>query len=386
MSASAGSGHVRAAEALACAFSKDDRVEKVINEDSLQFTNKLFRDLYSKLYMRMVRSAPQVLGALYRASDEPWKGEKTRLAFDRLNTMPLVKLIRDFEPHITVCTHFMPAGIMAHLIGQGKIDTHLSIVVTDMDVHAMWLSRVFHRYFVATDEAKAHLEALGLPPERITMSGIPIDPAFLVETDRLALRDAYELDRHKTTLLLSAGTFGVGPAEQVVAELRRMQRDVQIIVACGRNPELQTRVHELIDGDSRFRVMGYTNKMHELMKLSDLFIGKPGGLSTAEALVCGLPMVIFSPIPGQEERNSDHLLEEGIAIRCNELTTIGFKINRLLGDPERLLQMRQNTRRLAHPRATQTIVDTLLEDSLPPLQVDAMARHAMKKAAVDRKG
>ena len=386
MSASAGSGHVRAAEALACAFAKDARVEKVINEDSLQFTNKLFRDLYSKLYMRMVRSAPQVLGALYRVSDEPWKGEKTRLAFDRLNTRPLVKLIRDFEPHITVCTHFMPAGIMSHLIGQGKIDAHLSIVVTDMDVHAMWLSRVFHRYFVATDEAKAHLEALGLPPERITMSGIPIDPAFLVETDRALLRDAYGLDRHKTTLLLSAGTFGVGPAEQVVAELRRMQRDAQIIVACGRNPELQARVKELVDGDPRFRVMGYTNKMHELMKLSDLFIGKPGGLSTAEALVCGLPMVIFSPIPGQEERNSDHLLEEGIAIRCNELTTIGFKINRLLSEPDRLTQMRRNTRRLAQPTATRTIVDTLLEDSLPPLEVDAMARHAMKRAAVDRKG
>jgi processive 1,2-diacylglycerol beta-glucosyltransferase len=132
--------------------------------------------------------------------------------------------------------------------------------------------------------------------------------------------------------------------------------------------------------------MGYTNKMHELMKLADLFIGKPGGLSTAEALVSGLPMAIFSPIPGQEERNSDHLLEEGIAIRCNELTTIGFKINRLLSEPGRLAQMRQNTARLAKPGATQTIVDTLLEDRLPPLQVDATARHAMKKAAVDRKG
>ncbi len=89
----------------------------------------------------------------------------------------------------------------------------------------------------------------------------------------------------------------------------------------------------------RFRILGYTDRMHELMQISDLFIGKPGGLTTSEALACGLPMAIVSPIPGQEERNSDHLLEEGIAIKCNELTTLPFKIDRLLDDPPRLARM-----------------------------------------------
>src|SRR5688572_33032615 len=99
----------------------------------------------------------------------------------------------------------MPAGIISHLIEKGELDAHLSIVVTDFDCHAMWLSRLFHRYFVALDETRAHLEALGLPADRITVSGIPIDPVFGCAIDRMAARTAYGLDLDKPTLLLSAG-------------------------------------------------------------------------------------------------------------------------------------------------------------------------------------
>ena len=380
MSASAGSGHIRAAEALAAVFAQDERVGDVLNVDALQFTNKLFRDFYSKLYISMVRSAPTMLGAFYNVSDEPWKMESIRLAMDRLNTGKLVKFIRDFRPDITVCTHFMPAGIMAHLIESGDLDTHLSIVVTDFDCHAMWLSRVFHRYFVALDETREHLVALGLPGERITVSGIPTDEAFSRTSDRLALCREYGLDGDKPILLMSAGTFGVGPAEYVVSRLRGLKHHAQIIVTCGRAAVLKEKVNAIVNGDPRFRVLGYSDRMHELMRLSSLFIGKPGGLTTAEALVCGLPMVIFSPIPGQEERNSDHLLEEGVAIRCNNLTTIAYKVDRLLGDPQRLEAMRQNSRKLARPNACRDIVNTLLQDELPPLQLDAQAREAMAEA------
>jgi processive 1,2-diacylglycerol beta-glucosyltransferase len=110
--------------------------------------------------------------------------------------------------------------------------------------------------------------------------------------------------------------------------------------------------------------------MHDLMKVSDLFMGKPGGLTTSEALACGLPMVVLSPIPGQEERNSDHLLEEGAAIKCNEFTTIAYKLDRLLDDPQRLEMMRCRAKELGRPHAADTIVDTLMHDNLPPLQID----------------
>ncbi|MGB8353847.1 MAG: glycosyltransferase, partial [Chthoniobacteraceae bacterium] len=331
VSTSAGTGHVRAAEALQKAFANDPRVEAVANIDALHYTNKLFRDFYSKLYIQLVRSAPQVLGWLYKSSDEPWKGDEVRLRLDRLNTLPLVKFIRKFKPDITVCTHFMPTGIISHLIAKGLLDARLSVVVTDLDMHAMWLSRVFHRYFVAIDETRAHLEALGLPRERITVSGIPIDPVFAEPIDRRAVRLDYGLDPDKTTLLLSAGALGVSPTEIAVGRLLQLRNETQTVVICGRNEELQARVAAIVGaGNPRFKIMGYSDKMHELMKISDLFVGKPGGLTTSEALACGLPMAILSPIPGQEERNSDHLLEDGAAIKCNEMTTIPFKIDRLL--------------------------------------------------------
>ncbi len=382
ISASAGTGHVKAAEALVKAFAQDDRVEAVEHQDALKFTNKLFRDFYSKLYIQLVRSAPEVLGWVYKASDEPWKGDEVRLRLDRLQSQKLVNFIRKFRPDITVCTHFMPAGIISHLIGQGKLDAHLSIVVTDFDMHAMWLSRIFHRYFVAIDETRAYLEALGLPRERITVSGIPIDPVFAEAIDRLATQLSYGLDPHKRTLLLSAGALGVSPTEMAVSRLMELRHEAQTIVVCGKSEETRERVAKIVGADNpRFKILGYTERMHELMKISDLFVGKPGGLTTSESLACGLPMAIISPIPGQEERNSDHLLEDGAAIRCNEMATLPYKIDRLLDNPERLEGMRRAAQSLGRPDAARTIARTLIEDELPPLRLNAEAREAIAHAA-----
>lgn len=370
ISTSAGTGHVKAGEALVKAFALDPRVERVAHEDALHFSNKLFRDFYSKGYTAMIRSAPTFFGWAYRSSDEPWKTDSVRLRLDRLNTWPLVRLIREFDPHITLCTHFMPAGIISHLIEAHALRTRLAVVVTDFDCHAMWLARSFHRYFVAIEEARAHLEALGLPGDRITISGIPIDGAFSLRIDRAQARVRHGLHPEKPTVLLSAGALGFGPAEDIVAQLKGLRHDIQAVVVCGRAEPLRERVQALIaDEPTRFRVLGYTEQMPELMQMADLFIGKPGGMTTAEALACGLPMVIFSPIPGQEERNSDHLLEEGAAIKCNDLTTIPYKIDLLLDEPARLHAMRQNALRIARPDAAYTIAQTMLEDALPPYQL-----------------
>jgi processive 1,2-diacylglycerol beta-glucosyltransferase len=381
LSTSAGTGHVRAAQALEKEFLRDPRVGRVIHADALKFTNKLFRDFYSTLYMKLVRSAPDVLGWVYKASDEPWKGEAARVQLDRLNTHKLVKFIREFDPDITVCTHFMPAGIISHLLEVGRLETHHSIVVTDFDCHAMWLSRMFHRYFVALDETKAHLEALGLPAERITTSGIPIDPIFAEPVDRAAERTALGLHPERTTLLLSAGALGVGPTALIVERLKLLRHRSQTIVICGKSDEVRAQVDAVVAGDGRFRILGYTDRMHELMRISDLFIGKPGGLTTSEALACGLPMAVFSPIPGQEERNADHLLEEGAGIRCNELTTLSFKLDRVLDDPLRLAAMREAASRMGRPHAARTVVQTLLDDRLPALALAPEEREAIAQAA-----
>lgn len=383
MSTAAGSGHIRAAQALEKTFAGDARVAEVINQDALRYTNKLFRDFYSKLYAQLVESAPNFLGWWYKTSDEPWRTDRMRNMIDRLNTKPLVRFIRDFDPHITVCTHFLPAGIISHLIATRQIQARLSIVVTDYDFHAMWLSRAFQRYFVALDETRAYLSTLGLPCERITVSGIPIDPVFQQSIHRQEQYRRFGLDPEKTTLLLSAGATGSVTTEFMVERLLTLQHDAQTLVICGRNDELRQRVQQCVSHQpERFRVFGYTEEMHMLMKLSDLYIGKPGGLSASEAVACGLPICIVTPIPGQEERNSDHLLEEGIAIKCNDLNTLAFKLDRLLETPRRLEAMRANALRFARPDAASTIVNTLLEDELPPLSLTRQQCAAMPKSSV----
>ena len=168
----------------------------------------------------------------------------------------------------------------------------------------------------------------------------------------------------------------------MVERLRNLRSKAQTIVICGRNPETRDRVLEVVGENSEnFKVFGYTSRMADLMKISDLFIGKPGGLTTAEALACGLPMVIISPIPGQEERNSDHLLEDGVAVKCNEMTTIPYKIDTLLDDPLRLEQMRRRAFAMSRPEAARTIVETLVADEVSALEVSDDEAEAITIAA-----
>jgi processive 1,2-diacylglycerol beta-glucosyltransferase len=231
-----------------------------------------------------------------------------------------------------------------------------------------------------------HLEMLGLPSERITVSGIPIDPEFAYPIDRTATRHDFGLHPTRPTLLLSAGALGVGPAEFVVERLRNLRNKTQTLVVCGRSVETRDRVLRVVGSDTEsFKVFGYTDRMPDLMKISDLFIGKPGGLTCAEALTCGLPMVVVSPIPGQEERNCDHMLEDGVAVKCNEMTTIPYKIDALLDDPDRLEQMRKRAFALSRPDAARCIAETLVGDELPPLEVTDDDAEAIILAAAREK-
>ncbi|MFQ3670283.1 MAG: glycosyltransferase [Verrucomicrobiia bacterium] len=390
LSASAGTGHLRAADAIAQACRARSEIAEVQNIDALAYTNKLFRDFYSKLYIQLVENAPTFLGWWYDTSDEPWKTDRMRFMLDRLNTGRLIKMIRRFEPDVAICTHFLPSEIISHLNATGAIRTRLAIVVTDFDMHAMWLSRSFHHYFVALEETKVHLTMLGLPPERITVSGIPVDPAFSRPVDRFALRTAFGLRPDLPLLLVSAGALGVGPADHVVRVLNHLSSPAQIVVICGRNEETRTRVAQQLHkrpppSHLHYTVLGYTDQMADWMGAADLLISKPGGLTTAEALARGLPMVVFSPIPGQEERNSDHLLEKGVAIKCNEVTTMAYKIDRLLADPDRLASMSRAALALARPDAADRVVDTLLATSdLLPFTVGEDAKESMAQTARKR--
>lgn len=368
LSASAGAGHVRAAQAIEKAFKEEGNGDgrEVQHLDILNYTNKVFRHLYSKAYIDLVNKLPEVPGWVYDKLDKPWKNERRRLALDKLNTRPLVKLLRGYQPDLIVCTHFLPAEIVSWLKAKERLQSRQVIIVTDFDVHAMWLVHHYEHYFVALDEARAYLEALGIPPQKITVSGIPIDPVFAQQKDKHEMRKKHGLQPDRTTILLSAGGFGVGSVDALIASLLPLQHRAQVVAVCGRNEELKTRLTKLTgrmkpDSKVLLKPFGYTQEMDELMTASDLVLGKPGGLTTSEALAKGLVFVIVNPIPGQEERNSDHLLERAVAIRCNNLPVLSYKLDKLLADPQRFASMQANAQKMGRPNAAREIVDRITE-------------------------
>jgi processive 1,2-diacylglycerol beta-glucosyltransferase len=366
LSAAVGAGHLRAAEAIEKEFKRQFPEIEVKNIDVLNYTNPLFRRLYGKAYLDMVNTMPEVLGWMYDSLDKPWENERRRLALDRLNTMPLINLLKKEKPDLAVCTHFLPSEIISWLKAKGKVSFPQAIVVTDFDAHAMWLCHNYEQYFVALDETKIHLSKIGIPAEKITVSGIPIDSVFAETKDKSAMREKFGLEKDKLTIMVSAGGFGVGNIEYLLLALADLQTPAQILAICGRNEELKIKLEKLATAKLNnecvtFRPIGFTKEMDEYMSASDLIVGKPGGLTTSEAMAKGLIFVVVNPIPGQEERNSDHLLEKGCAIRCNNLPVLAYKIDELMKDKKRFETMKTNVQNFARPNASKTIVKKLSE-------------------------
>jgi len=366
LSASSGAGHVRAAQALEKAFAArgDCTVEHI---DTIQYVSKLFQRMYDKTYISMVRRAPEFMGLLYDRTDQPWQHPRRRLALDRLNTTPMIRMLKRVQPDLCVATHFLAAEIVAWLIAKRKLRAHNAIVVTDYDVHAMWLCRTVDRYYVAMEEAAEYLAHIGVPRDKLLVTGIPVDSLFAEPLDRAQARRALGLDATALSILISAGGYGIGPLEQLVNDLVALERPWQIVAIAGKAEKVRKRLEEisrragkLASGSLRLVPVGFTTDMDKYMAAADLLVGKAGGLTTSEALARALPMALIEPIPGQEERNADHLLEAGAAIRCNNLPAAGWKIAGLLDDPARLARMREAARAMGKPGAAAAIAEDAL--------------------------
>lgn len=366
LSASSGAGHVRAAQALEKAFLSrgDCRVEHI---DAIAYVSKLFQRLYDKAYISMVRRAPDLMGLIYDRTDQPWWHPRRRLTLDRLNTQPMIRMLKRVQPDLCIATHFLPAEILAWLIAKEKLRARNAIVVTDYDVHAMWLCRTVDRYYVAIQESREYLAGIGVPPAKIKVTGIPIDPVFEQPLNRSEARRKLQLAPDARVLLIAAGGYGLGPVEQLVRQLLAQNRPWQFVAIAGKSETLRKHLEDigrtagrLPGGSKRLVTIGFTGEMDRYMAAADLLIGKAGGLTTSEALARQLPMVLIQPIPGQEERNADHLLEVGAAIRCNNLAAAAWKIATLLENSEKLAGMQKAAKALSRPDAARRIVEDAL--------------------------
>ena len=363
-SASIGGGHVAAGRALEAAFAA--RGVETLHVDLLDYTTVPFRRLYRQAYFDLVRTAPDLVDWLGKRLDRG--PQRTRLRhlrlrsrLTRLISYHLPRTIASYKPDLLVHTHFLPAEILSTL-GR-KLPAPQAVVVTDFAAHRLWLQPQVSRYFVAADEVKAHLVSLGMAPERVRVTGIPVDSRFGSLESREISRERLGLQPDRDLVLVMAGGMGPQVLGTMLERLRKLRCHLHAIVVCGRTPELLQRARRAVadaDGLVSFEVLGFTEEIPRLMAAADLLIGKPGGLTTSEALAAGLPFAVVDPYPLQEEANANYLLEHGAGMRIDPLSTLDLKLTRFFGDTQRRRSMSDAARRLGRPDAAERVVSELL--------------------------
>lgn len=361
LSVSAGAGHVRAAEALTQTAADTLPAWDALHLDVMDFVPKLFRKLYAESYVKIINRHPALWGYMYRKSDrvEDWhsKMKKFRVAVERLNTRKLFKALAAEKPDTIVCTHFLPAELISRLFYKEKLATPCWVQVTDFDVHGLWIHDHMAGYFAASDEVAWRMRARGIPADRTHVTGIPISPAFNRSLSREACAEEVGLSPDKPILLLMAGGLGVGDLYELAEKLLETKGDFQLIALAGKNKALLADLKKLAkQHPGKLLPMGFTRTIERLMAASDLAISKPGGLTTSECLAMGLPMIVVSPIPGQEERNADYLLENGAAMKAHDAGGLVYRVQMLMEKPALLKRMQKNARVIGRPKAAAAVL------------------------------
>ena len=364
LSVSAGAGHMRAAEALRAYAALPEYDVEARHLDVMDFVTATFRKIYTYFYIKLVNKAPTLWGYLYQVSNEADAGstmEKLRRAVERLNTKPLLKAIAAFQPDAIICTHFMPAELLSRLLRKHTLSCPVWVQVTDFDLHRLWVQERMTGYFAANEEVAFRMRAQGIAADTIFVTGIPIMPAFAQALDRAACAREFGLDPQRTTILLMGGGAGLGSLDTIAERLLALDGNFQLIVLAGKNAQALAALQTLANKHpGRLLPQGFTNHVERLMACADLVITKPGGLTTSECLAMGLPMIVNAPIPGQEERNADFLLEQGVALKAFDSVTLEYRVLHLLEYPAKLREMRDKALALGRPHAARQVLAQVL--------------------------
>lgn len=362
VSVKAGAGHLKAAEAVEAAFAKYQPNTEVKNVDLLDYSNEIIKYLYGKMYLDVVKAIPELYAYSYKHYGPSKKFVKPRFLIDRFNFSDFFKLIEDFEPDVVVATHFISEAVLESYRKKKKKRYRIAVTLTDYEFHPVWLVSNVDLYFTATEEVKSSLLFYGVTPEKIIASGIPIHPKFSEEKDRKELLAKYGLNNQSPVILISAGSFGVTPLGEVIADFGTIEDEFQILVVCGNNAELRKDLEIKQKSEPRLkRVFGFVDFMDELMALSDLLITKPGGIIVSESIAIGIPMIFIEPIPGQEEANADYLIEQGAGMKARNLPVLLYKLGQLIKDPEKLADMSRRARAISRPNAARTIAEEAMK-------------------------
>jgi processive 1,2-diacylglycerol beta-glucosyltransferase len=377
LSVSAGAGHVRAAEALRTAAAARYPGVEAIHMDLMEWVPRIFRTFYAESFLYLVEKHPELWGYLYGKTDRPKDGSKLdalRKGIDKVNTIRFMKMLKDIDPDHVICTHFLPAQLLARKLAKGAFKLPVWVQVTDFDVHRLWIHGGLSGYFAASEEVAWRMADRGIPRETVHVTGIPIMPAFSAPLDRAACARELGLDPSRPTLLLMAGGAGVGAGvagggmDATAARLLALDAasgsgkdGFQIVALAGRNEALLKDLKSLAaQHPGRLFPMGFTRTIERAMAAADLAVTKPGGLTSSECLAMGLPMILVNHIPGQEERNADYLLENGAALKAYDAAGLLFRVKQLMADPGRLRALGDRARALGRPHAAEAVLARVL--------------------------
>ena len=259
----------------------------------------------------------------------------------------------------------------AYLKKLGKLDCKIATVMTDYAPHDQWLelNEYVDYYFVSHEEMKMQLHEKGIPLNKIYATGIPLSNKFLLRYNKEEILKSFGLspDR-KTILFFGGGEFGLGKSKifKIFKTFIENNNNIQIVAISGKNPKMKENFEHIVDElgkQDHVKVLSYTDKIPELMSISDLVVTKPGGLTTTESLASGLPIVVINPIPGQEEENATYLEKSKVAIWIKENDDVEQILNDLFSDPIKMREMKIRARILSKKNSTKDICKIILENS-----------------------
>ncbi len=354
--ATAGIGHKKASIAVKKAYDemKLPGVEVTLI-DALDYTNNFFKWSYLQVYLLMVNKLPTFWGLSYYLTDLTFIDlfvSYIRRINNWANSKRLVKYIADTKPDVIISTHFFASEVVADLKQKSLTSSKLITVVTDYRLHAWWVCEGTDAYIVASEDTRRDLEGRKVDPAQIKVMGIPIEPVFSKTLDRPKIFNETGLRDDLFTILVIGGGFGVGPIEGIVKVIAQIPKELQTVVVCGHNEELVKRIESLKDEYKlNMKVLGFIDNVYEYMDMSDILTSKPGGITVSESLAKEIPLVIISPILGQETRNSAFLVKNNAAVKVNNLDELKAALEVLVTDPMKLDKMKEAIKLIRKPYA-----------------------------------
>ena len=221
--------------------------------------------------------------------------------------------IRKFEPDIVISTETVPSGVIAYLKRKKLYSGKLIVAFSDYHLHRFWLYDECDLYLCNIAEQAEKLKALGIPENKIAVTGMIIAPKYLHKIPRQQARKEAGLQSELSAVLVSGGRRGLIASFEIVSELQKSGTPFAIAVVTGKNRDLKTRLSALPHSPNHpLQIFEYVTNQDVLMSAVDLLISKPGGPTIAEAVGKNLPIILTDAHPGHEQANLNYLVEHGI--------------------------------------------------------------------------